>query len=203
MPRLTALVFLATLALSLTGRPAEAAVYWDKVSILKSFFANSERVTFKRLVPTPDQVALLRQRLGYAPPREVTVYFGMTRDRIDGLAVIDNELGQHLPITFGALVGTEGALKRLEVMVYREAYGEEVREPRFRQQFQGKTALDPLKPGRDIVAVAGATISSKSMATGSKRALVLIDELVLRPGLARVLLPVKVAATPDKPAAHL
>ena len=66
-------------------------------------------------------------------------------------------------------------------MVYRERYGDEVRDPRFRQQFVGKTAADPLRPGEEVVAVSGATISSRAMALGVRRCLVLFDELVLRP----------------------
>jgi hypothetical protein len=56
-----------------------------------------------------------------------------------------------------------------------------VRDPRFRQQFVGKSAADPLRPGEEIVAVSGATISSRAMAVGVRRALILLDELVLAP----------------------
>jgi hypothetical protein len=55
-----------------------------------------------------------------------------------------------------------------------------VRDPRFREQFVGKTAADPLRPGEEVVAVSGATISSRAMAVGVRRCLVLLDELVLR-----------------------
>ena len=40
---------------------------------------------------------------------------------------------------------------------------------------------DALRTGDDIVAVSGATISSRAMAVGVRRALVLLDELMLRP----------------------
>ncbi len=176
--------------------PAHAAVFWDKPALLKSFFATSERVTFKRVVLTPGQIDAVRKRLGQTPAPQLTVYYGMTKGRIDGMALIDNELGQHEPITFGVLISPEGVLSRLEVMVYREAYGDDVCENRFRKQFQGKTARDPVKHGQDIVAIAGATISSKSLATGAKRALVLLDELVIRPGIGKVLQADRTTAGP-------
>ncbi len=172
---------------ALFAQPASAETFWDKPSVLKAFFAKSERVTFARLAPTPAQAQALRTRLGYAPPASWTVYYGVTRDRVDGLAIIDDELGQHLPITFAALLGTDGALQRLEVMVYREAYGGDVAQPRFRHQFAGKTAADPVRHGSDIVAVAGATISSKALAVGARRTLILADELVVKSGLTKVL----------------
>lgn len=178
---------LTALALLTTAQVAHAETYWDKSSVLKSFFAKSERVTYARMVPTAAQAQVLRAQLGYAPPAVWTVYYGVTKDKIDGLAVIDDELGQHLPITFAALIGTDGAMQRLEVMVYREAYGSDVTQARFRNQFTGKSAADAVRHGADIVAVAGATISSKSLAIGARRALIVATELAIKPGVAKVL----------------
>ena len=45
------------------------------------------------------------------------------------------------------------------VMAYREAYGGEVRTPRFLRQYRGKSPGDPLRSGRDIKNIAGATLS--------------------------------------------
>ena len=72
-------------------------------------------------------------------------------------------------------------LERQEIVAYREARGDEVRDARFRAQFVGKSARDTVRAGDDIVAVSGATISSRAMATGVRRALVLLDVLVLAP----------------------
>ncbi|MBI5610934.1 MAG: FMN-binding protein [Deltaproteobacteria bacterium] len=166
---------------------AHAEAYWDKPTLLKDFFAKSERVTFAKLTLTAAQQQALRKRLGYDVSPQWTVYYGKTGARIDGVAILDNELGQHQPITFGVLIGPDGTLQRIEVMVYREAYGAEVQQARFRSQFVGKTAADPLRHGTDIVAIAGATISSRSMANGARRAMALADEVLFKPGLARVL----------------
>ncbi|HEY4221900.1 MAG TPA: FMN-binding protein, partial [Myxococcota bacterium] len=99
-------------------------------------------------------------------------YVGKTGDRIDGLAVIDDQVGQHMPITFGFLVGTDGKMKRAEVMVYREPYGDSIRERRFLDQLVNKQESDPLRPGSDIDGITGATISSRSAAVAAHRALV-------------------------------
>ena len=181
---MTMLATVALLLVAIGGGDASAqAVYWDKASLLKDFFATSQRVTFKKLTLDDAQRATVEGRLGTRPPASVTVYYGTTGGHIDGFAIIDNEMGQHEPITFGVLIGTDGAMKRLEIMVYRESYGDDVREARFRRQFAGRKASDPVRHGADIVAVSGATISSKAMASGARRSLVLVDELVLKPGL--------------------
>lgn len=185
MKRTTTIALLgaALLLLIAPGPAAAQAAYWDKASLLRDFFASSERVSYRRIAPTPAQRTAIRSRLGYDVAQAYTVFYGATGDRIDGYALIDEELGQHLPITFGVLVDPEGRMLRLEILVYREPKGSEVREARFTQQFAGKTPDAPLRLGDDVVAVSGATISSKAMARGSKRALVLIDELVRKPGL--------------------
>jgi Na+-translocating ferredoxin:NAD+ oxidoreductase RnfG subunit len=69
-------------------------------------------------------------------------------------------------------------VQRQEIVIYREARGDEVRDEHFRRQFVGKSARDACEVEQDIVAVSGATISSRAMAVGVKRALVLFDELV-------------------------
>jgi hypothetical protein len=66
-------------------------------------------------------------------------------------------------------------------MTYLEKYGSEVRDDRFRRQFVGKTLADPLLLGNDVVVVSGASISSRSLVAGVRRALFLLDELVLHP----------------------
>lgn len=186
---LTAGILTLTLALAAAAGPVQAETFWDKPTVLKAFFANSERVTFARINPTMAQAEALRVKLGYAAPAQWTVYYGLTKDHVDGVAVIDDELGQHQPITFAALLSPQGALQRLELMVYREAYGSDVKDARFRNQFKGKTVADPVRHGADIVAVAGATISSKALAVGARRALVMTDELLVKPGVAKVLQP--------------
>ena len=102
-----------------------------------------------------------------------------THGKIDGYAVVDDEQGLHQPITFATRLSPRGMVERVEIMVYREPRGDEVRDVRFRKQFQGKTSQDPLRLNRDIDAVSGATVSSASLAVGVRRATILVEELAL------------------------
>jgi Na+-translocating ferredoxin:NAD+ oxidoreductase subunit G len=103
------------------------------------------------------------------------VYVARTGERVDGYAVIDDEKGQHEPISFGIKVTPEGKVERIEVMVYREAYGSEIKDPRFRAQFVNKARGDTLKLGQDIDGITGATISARSTTNVVKRALALVE----------------------------
>ncbi|NUQ77854.1 MAG: FMN-binding protein [Polyangiaceae bacterium] len=163
----------------LAALPAYAATYWTVPGVMKSFFSSSKRVTFKRVTLPEAAAAEIAKKLGIANlKREWVIYLGETDGRLDGYAIVDDEKGMHEPIDFAVRFTPKGAVERVEVMVYREPYGDEVRSDRFRAQFQGKTAADPITAGKDIDIVSGATISSRSMALGVKR-----DALVLQTAL--------------------
>jgi hypothetical protein len=150
-------------------------IFWTKETLLKDFFKHSERVSYVRVEGESAKRELVAQ-LGYAPEKSSYVVFvARTGANIDGYAVIDEQQGEHLPITFGVRISPARTVERFEVLVYREAYGSEVKEPRFSRQFVGKNERDPLRVGDDISAVSGATISSRAMAVGIKRALVLVS----------------------------
>ncbi|MBN8548162.1 MAG: FMN-binding protein [Deltaproteobacteria bacterium] len=93
-----------------------------------------------------------------------------------GYALIDSEIGKHLPITYVVGISAEGRVTRVEMMVFREVRGWEAREQKFLHQFEGKGSSDKFKLGTEIENVTGATISAASMTKGVKRALLLWQE---------------------------
>jgi len=162
------------------GAPRTETSYYSTRSVLADFFPHSEHVGYRTFALDKSMRARLAQRLGYAPARDkYTIFVATTHGQIDGYAVVDDEQGLHQPITFATRLSPRGMVERVEIMVYREPRGDEVRDPRFRKQFQGKTSQDPLRPGRDIDAVSGATVSSASLAVGVRRATILVEELAL------------------------
>jgi hypothetical protein len=88
-----------------------------------------------------------------------------------GAILVLEVVGQTLPITFAVGVRSDGTLQDVQVMVYREPYGKEINERRFRAQFRGKSAGDPLTVEKDILAVSGATISSRSATYAARKGL--------------------------------
>lgn len=163
-------------------RAADAQVYFTPRAVLAAFFPSSERVTYRRYEVSPELRRSLSQRLNTPITQSVyTFYIAQSGDKIDGYALIDDAPGQYMPITFAVQIAPAGALARLEIMTYREQYGSEVRDARFRQQFTGKTAATPLLPGQDVTVVSGATISSRALTLGVRRALLLFDALILHP----------------------
>ena len=91
--------------------------------------------------------------------------------KMELVAVIDDVKGKHLPITYMVIFDGNGKVKRVEVLVYREKYGWEIKEKEFLRQFEGKTLKDSLR----IRNIPGATISVNSITLGVKRMLILYN----------------------------
>ncbi len=75
------------------------------------------------------------------------------------------------PFTIRVVLTAYPRVIRAEVLHYPGARGGDVQSPRFTGQFEGCTANAPLRVGKDIDAVSGATISSRAMAGGVRKAL--------------------------------
>lgn len=88
-----------------------------------------------------------------------------------GWLIVDEVIGKHEYITFAVGLTANGAVRGVEIMDYRESYGGEVRDPKWRAQFTGKTKAAPLKLDDDIRNISGATLSSRHIAEGVRRLL--------------------------------
>ena len=93
--------------------------------------------------------------------------------------VVDQVVGKHEFITYAVAINADGTVKMVEVLEYNESYGSEIKERSWMQQFVGKTAASPIKLNQDIANISGATLSSKHLADGVKRVMVMYD-LVLK-----------------------
>ena len=171
---------LVAMLLGALAAPAHAqSVYFSTRDLLADFFKKSQNVTYQTINIDAAERDKLTRLLGYAPQKShYTFFVATTGAKVDGYALIDEQKGEHLPITFAVKLSPDGVVQRQEIVAYREPRGDEVRDARFRKQFVGKSARDAIVAGQDIVAVSGATISSRAMAVGVKRAVVLFDELV-------------------------
>jgi Na+-translocating ferredoxin:NAD+ oxidoreductase RnfG subunit len=96
-----------------------------------------------------------------------------------GWYFVDQVIGKHELITYAAGINADGTFRQFQVIDYREAYGYQVRELKWRDQFVGKTVAAPLQIGVDIANISGATLSCRHMADGIKR-LLFLQQNVLR-----------------------
>lgn len=145
-------------------------------------FPKSERIGLEIIELTPEQKQVIEERIGWHfPESQFNVYIGKTGAVIDGYAIVQNTIGKHKAITYMVGADPKGHVLNIEVLVYREAKGVEVRTKRFNAQYEGKTLFDPIRINRDIINISGATMSVRSLSAGVKRTLVMVDELYLKP----------------------
>jgi hypothetical protein len=145
-------------------------------------FPKSERIGLETIELSDEQKKVIEERIGWHfPESQFNVYIGKTGALIDGYAIVQNTIGKHKAITYMVGVDPKGQVLNIEVLVYREAKGVEVRTKRFNAQYEGKTVFDPIRINRDIINITGATMSVRSMSAGVKRTLVMVDELYLKP----------------------
>jgi len=155
---------LAGIAVSL---PAQALVYLSVEQAQQLMFGQQE-LTAVPLLLTPAQIAAIEQRSG------VKVYAGVLRVwKADdgGYFFSDAVIGKHDLINYALALTADGKVRQLEILEYREAYGGEIRNARWRAQFKGKGATDPVQIGRDIQNISGATLSSQHVTDGVRRVL--------------------------------
>lgn len=85
--------------------------------------------------------------------------------------------GQHkfMDLMYG--VNRDGTINRIDLMVYREPHGMEVQQRRFMAQFEDRSLEDSqFRVNLDVIHIAGATISAKSVARGTRKVLALLEK---------------------------
>lgn len=159
-----------------------AEVFLTEEEALRLMFPKSERIRKDVLKLTREQKTTIEGRIGWKFPEEsFEMYIGETGTTINGYALVQNTIGKHKPMTYMVGLDENGHVTDVELLVFREARGSEIRMKRFNSQYEGKTVLDPVRINKDIINISGATMSVRSMSAGVKRMLVLVDELYLKP----------------------
>jgi len=167
------LLALTCASLSFEAR-AQTTVFLKPEEALKLLFKDSKEVYKEDHVLTPEQAKQAQDILKYELPKNsYSFYLGKTEGKVDGYALIDEQIGKVNPITFVTRINPDGKVAAVEIMVYRESHGGEVASKRFLNQFKEKGLNDEIRLHGNIVNVTGATLSSQALVVGVNRALAL------------------------------
>lgn len=152
-------------------------VYLTPQEALKRAFQGSQEVVSEKKTLSPEQKKRIEKATGITVAKDQwTFYLGKSGSKVDGYALIDNEIGKTEPITFLTTLSPKGEVQSVEILVYREPIGSEIKSENFRRQFVGKKEADPIRIGQDIKNITGATLSSRAVSVGVKRAVLLWRE---------------------------
>lgn len=180
---LTSLLTPALLALVPDLLTAQEGAFLSEEEAPKAVFPEATRFD-KKIIPSTEALRdKMKALLGRTRPsiweEAYVTYLASRNGEHLGFAVITEEIGKHRPITFIVGITRDGKVKDVALMVYREPYGAEVRDRRFMRQYHEKDLTAPLLPSRDIVNIAGATLSVQSIGRGVRKVLALAQIALL------------------------
>jgi Na+-translocating ferredoxin:NAD+ oxidoreductase RnfG subunit len=159
-------MILVPVAAAAAYAPAQALVYMSVEQAQQLMFKGQELTALPVTLSAAD-IAAIEADSG------VKVFAGGLRawKADNGYFFVDAVIGKHELITYAVALSSEGKVLQTEILEYREAYGGEVRSAGWRQQFTGRQHGDPVRIGRDIKNISGATLSSEHVTDGIRRLL--------------------------------
>lgn len=161
-------------AASLVAPHALAENYFTTEQAQKALFP--EATSFEPInvsLTDADRSMLAKVAKTRTPLPEKTLWQAKKGKESIGTFVVDEVYGKHEFITYAIAIKPDGTVRGIEVMVYRESYGGQVRDAKWRNQFVGKAAGATLTVDQDITNIGGATMSCVHITEGVKRVLAL------------------------------
>lgn len=174
-----------TLALWLLLAPSLAAqeevqVLLTEAEALKIALPGAERVLERTIALDGEILAAVQDRLKRKDVETAhRVFIGMKGGSPCGYAVVTEEIGKYLPITFMVGVDPSGRCADVAVMIHREKIGTDCSKRRYLDQIKGKSLSDPIRRNRDLLTISGATLSCDGVARGVRKALAVVQESCL------------------------
>ena len=149
-----------------------AAKYMSLDQAQSLIFAQAQEFVPAPVTLTPEQIERIERESGVkvrVPQQHV--WQARAGGKLLGWFIVDQVIGKHELITYALGINPDGSVRQFQIMEYREGYGYQVRELKWRDQFVGKTLADPLKVGVDIANISGGTLSSHHVTEGIRRLL--------------------------------
>ncbi len=166
------------LAAVCSGGGADAKVFYSRSEALDLAFPQADRVEGHTYALDDDQVARV-ETLARCPmdTKLVKMYTGWKGGEVVGYAFIDLHTVRTLPEAFLVVLDPEGAVRTLRVLAFHEPL-DYLPAGRWYQQFERKSIDDPLRLGRDIHGILGATLSARAVSASVRRVLAFYEVLV-------------------------
>lgn len=123
---------------------------------------------------TDDQLIAIKKQAGVRQRNKVQQAWRAEKSgELLGWFLVDEVIGKHEFITYGAAISPEGKVLGVEILSYRETHGGQIRTAEWRKHFEGKVLADKFKLNQDIPNISGATLSCRNVTDGVKRLLVI------------------------------
>jgi electron transport complex protein RnfG len=166
----------------IVSAPAFAVDYLTVPQAQQLLFPEADRLVDSAVEVSEDQSKAIEAKSGVRQRwKKQAVWRAEKTGELIGWFVIDEVVGKHEFITYAAGLMPDGRVRGVEILVYRETYGYQIRNPEWRHVFEGKALADPFKLDQDIPNIAGATLSCRNVTNGVKRLLALQQVVLSHP----------------------
>lgn len=170
------LFWLVPVVLVGSASACSATEYLTVVQAQKLCFPHATRFSAADVTLTKDQRTQIEKKSRVSVrSSDQKVWAAYTKDTFLGWFIVDEVIGKHDLITWSLALTEDGHVKQVEILTYRENYGSEIRDSKWRAQFAGKTSASPVVADKDIKTISGATLSSRHVTDGVRRLLAFYD----------------------------
>lgn len=169
------LIFLPLAGIAIAGGPAYATVYLS-VEQAQALMFPGAHFQSDTITITDEQAKAIEHASGVSVRNRQLRAWKVSSG---GWFIVDEVVGKHEYIPFAVALDNSGAVKGVEILEYREAYGGQIRDPEWRKQFVGKNSSTKLQLDKTIRNISGATLSCKHVTDGVERILATY-EIVLK-----------------------
>jgi len=167
-------------ALACVPAPVQATQYLTVEQAQHALFPQADSFAAAPVRLTPELKAKLLAETGVPTRGDQQRAWSATRNGApQGHVLVDEVIGKQELITYAVGIGSDGVVRGVEILDYRETHGGEVRDPRWLAQFAGKRGDAPLRLEQDIQNISGATLSCRHVTEGVRR-LVALHGLALK-----------------------
>jgi len=174
--------WLPILVAALAASDAMAERYLSLQEAQQVCFPRADQFEGRTIHLTPEESKAIEHKSGTkVRARESRIWLAQQGTNLLGVLVVDQVLGKHEVIEYAVALSPGGAVLQVEILEYREHYGGEIRNAKWREQFKGKSAGSKLRLNDDIYNISGATISCRNVTDGVRRVLAMVE--VVRPQL--------------------
>jgi hypothetical protein len=172
---------LIPLAAGAVCAPAFATQYLNVEQAQKLMFPDASAFREQNLALSLPQMQQVEKLAGLAARSVNWRVFGAYKgEALLGYMVLDDVVGKFELISYAVGLNPDASVRQVEVLVYRESHGGEIRMPAWRRQFVGKSAAGGgLAVGEGIANISGATLSCTHLTDGVRR-IAAIAQVVLK-----------------------
>jgi Na+-transporting NADH:ubiquinone oxidoreductase subunit NqrC len=156
----------------LSATTAHATVYFTADAVKKALFPGATRFIDQSVTLSKAQMTSIAKASGTrVTAAKVSVFEAQGAKGKLGTLFIDKVYGKHEFITYALALDSGGSVRGIEIMDYRESYGDQIRQAKWRAQFNGKRSGQALRIDKEIKNISGATLSCVHITEGVRRLL--------------------------------